>query len=83
MSATIVLTDPPELVELKREFRILDEQEEQTKFAVSAGFLTKQNFELLDQIRARKCEIARKCFLLGQKDAPRLAALCRDAATSV
>jgi len=62
---TKVLTDPPEIVDLKREFRRLDELTEKLKAAAVALHGSGLRSELrvldeLDNIRQRKAEIARK-----------------------
>lgn len=56
MSATIVLTDPPELVKLKREFRALDQREQELKESPACVRVA------LGEVRARKAQIARACF---------------------
>jgi hypothetical protein len=58
----IVLTDTPEVVELKREFRQLDAREQQLKPTSRAGQITATNATLLDRVRTRKAEIARLIF---------------------
>ncbi len=73
MNETIVLTDPPELVELKREFRKLDEQEQQLKPTSRAGQITAAAATLLAGVRARKAEISAECFRLGLRDGRKLA----------
>ena len=62
---TKVLTDPPEIVDLKAEFRRLDELTEKLKAAAVAlrGSGLRSELRVLDEldnIRQRKAEIARK-----------------------
>ena len=57
-SPTIVLTDPPAIVQLKRDFRELDNQEQELKvFGAEA-------YEELHRIRRCKEAIAREIFAL-------------------
>jgi len=62
MSAAITLTDSPEVVALKREFRQLDAREQELKPTSRAGQITAANATLLQAVRDRKAEIARQLF---------------------
>lgn len=64
ISHTITLTDPPEIVELKREFRRLDERELELKPCSRAGHITATNATLLAMVRDRKAAIAKEIFQL-------------------
>ena len=55
---TLTLTDPPRVVELKKEFRKLDETEEALKLTHCGEIETPE----MVQVRARKAEIAREIF---------------------
>jgi hypothetical protein len=61
---SIVLTDPPEIVELKREFRLLDAREQELKPTSRAGHISATNATLLASVRQRKEAIARQIFAL-------------------
>lgn len=56
--STIVLTDSPEVVALKREFRFLDEREEQLKRMMHHAAAREE----LELVRQRKAEIATLVF---------------------
>ena len=55
---SIVLTDTPEIIELKKEFRALDQQEQTLKLTRCGDIETPE----MSQVRARKREIADKIF---------------------
>lgn len=55
---TIVLTDTPEIVDLKKEFRELDEMEQWLKLTRCGELETVE----MAQVRARKQEIAKIIF---------------------
>lgn len=59
---TIVLTDSPEVVELKREFRKLDAREQELKPTCRAGRWSGIASSELIEVRQRKAEIARQIF---------------------
>ena len=58
----ITLTDAPVVAELKREFRRLDEREQQLKIPAQAKLPTA--VEALQWVRNRKAEIAREIWFL-------------------
>jgi len=62
MNSPIVLTDLPDVVELKREFRQLDQREQQLKPTSRAGHISAAAATALAGVRERKAEIARKIF---------------------
>jgi hypothetical protein len=59
---TITLTDPPEVVELKREFRRLDEREEELRIPAQARM--PWAVVALAAVRTRKAAIAKEIFQL-------------------
>jgi hypothetical protein len=63
----ICLTDDPEVVELKREFRRLDEEEQNLKLALRCQ-MPAVNAMLLHTLRGRKSEIASKIFQVENKN---------------
>jgi hypothetical protein len=62
LNAVIVLTDDPAVVALKREFRDLDQREEELKRS-RGRFDTIESHEM-QVVRGRKSEIAREIFAL-------------------
>ena len=64
ITEVITLTDPPEIVELKREFRRLDEREQELKIPAQAGM--PWAVVTFAAVRTRKAEIARQILGMGQ-----------------
>ncbi len=61
MKKIICLTDPPAVVDLKREFRKLDAREQELK-PVRGGHIPPEDAAELEAVRARKAAIAREIF---------------------
>lgn len=62
MTTPIVLTDPPRIVELKREFSELYEREQQIKFNLRVGQVGQTEISEMEFAEFRKAQIAQEIY---------------------